>query len=54
MNDFLKHLSLADILLKHPDAKVAIVHDDHWGILIGQVRHFLEFVISDKSKDLVE
>jgi hypothetical protein len=32
---------IADILLqKHPDAKVAIVHDDHWGILVRQ--HLIE------------
>jgi len=39
----LRHLSLANIL-KHPEANVAVVHDDHWGAVIGEVRWFTEFL----------
>ena len=38
----LSHLSLANVL-KHPGATVAVVHDDHWGAVIGEVRRFTEF-----------
>ena len=35
----LRHLSLANVL-KHRCADVAIVHDDHWGAVIEEVRWF--------------
>ena len=38
----LRHFSFANVL-KHPDANVAVVHDDHWGAVIGEVRWFTEF-----------
>ena len=38
----LRHLSLTNVL-KHPGADVAIVHDDHWGAAIGEVRWFTSF-----------
>ena len=41
----LRHFSLAKIL-KHPGADVAVVHDDHWGAIIGEVRWFTEFFSS--------
>ena len=51
----LRHLSLANIhILKHPSANVAIVHDDHWGAVIGKVRRVWEFFLEPSTHLLIE
>ena len=43
-----RHLSLAKFF-KHPGADVAVVHDDHWGAVIGEVWWFPEFFLLNLS-----
>ena len=50
-----RHLSLTNIhILKHPGANVALVHDDHWSAVIGEVRRVSEFFLEPSTHLLIE